>query len=214
MPETQIQQQQGRLSQERQKQLIEQQQQRITQYRQHLDQQEQQGLAQQRATLLQQQKRAAQYRFQEDYLERLRQQQIRIRNDRDHDYDRDPYFYTAPNWRYYRGGRYYETNQYGADLLRQAVNYGYAEGFRAGQADREDRWRSNYRDAYAYQDASYGYGGYYVDRDEYNYYFREGFRRGYEDGYYSRYRYGRYSDGRYSILDIFLGKILNFQSLR
>ena len=36
------------------------------------------------------QQRAAQYRFQEDYLERLRQQQIRIRNDRDHDYDRDP----------------------------------------------------------------------------------------------------------------------------
>jgi hypothetical protein len=67
-------------------------------------------------------------------------------------------------------------------LLRQAVNYGYQEGFRAGEADRQDRWRSNYRDSYAYQDANYGYNGYYVDRGDYNYYFREGFRRGYEDG--------------------------------
>ena len=42
-----------------------------------------------------------------------------------HDYDNDPYFYTAPIYRYNRGGAYYETNQYGADLLRQAVNNGY-----------------------------------------------------------------------------------------
>jgi hypothetical protein len=54
-------------------------------------------------------------------LERIRQQQLRIRSDRDHDYDRDPYFYSAPIYRYHRGGRYYETNQYGADLLRQAL---------------------------------------------------------------------------------------------
>jgi hypothetical protein len=26
-------------------------------------------------------------------------------------------------------------------LLRQALNNGYQEGFRTGQADREDRWR-------------------------------------------------------------------------
>jgi len=41
----------------------------------------------------------------------------------------------------------------------EAVNYDYKHGFRAGQADREDRWRSNYQDSYAYQDANYGYGG-------------------------------------------------------
>ena len=35
-----------------------------------------------------------------------------------YDYDRDPYFYTAPNWRYSRGGKRYETNYYGADVLR------------------------------------------------------------------------------------------------
>jgi hypothetical protein len=193
------------------KKLISQQQQRVVQYRQHLEQQ--QALAQQNAVLLQQQKRIAQYRFQEQYLDRVRQQQIHLRDDR-FDYARDPYFYTAPIYRYNRGGSYYETNEYGAKTLRQAVNYGYEEGFRAGKADRDDRWGSNYKDSYAYRDANYGYSGYYVDRSDYNYYFREGFRRGYEDGYNSRYQYGRFANGIYSILDTILSQILNFQALR
>jgi hypothetical protein len=71
-------------------------------------------------------------------LERLREQQIRLRDER-FDYDRDPYFYTAPIYRYYRGGRYYRINEYGARILRQALNHGYEEGFRAGKADRDDR---------------------------------------------------------------------------
>ena len=146
-------------------------------------------------------------------MERLRQQQIFLQNDGHPDYDRDPYFYTAPSYRYYRGGRYYQTNRYGADYLRQAVNYGYQEGFRAGQADREDRWPYNFGESYAYQDANYGYNGYYIARDEYNYYFREGFRRGYEDGYNSRYHYGRYSDGNYSVLGAILGQIFRFELL-
>ena len=134
--------------------------------------------------------------------------------DRDHDYDRDPYFYSAPIYRYHRGDRYYETNQYGADLLRQAVNYGYEQGFRAGEADRQDRWHSNYQGSFAYQDANYGYTGYYVDQDEYNYYFRQGFRHGYEDGFNSRYQYGQYSNGSYIVLEVTLGQILGFQLLR
>jgi hypothetical protein len=156
----------------------------------------------------------AQYRFQQQYLERMRQQQVRLRDDRNHDYNADPFFYTAPNYRYHRGGVYYETNQYGANLLRQAVNYGYAEGYNAGQADRMDGWRSSYQDSYAYQDANYGYTGYYIDQDAYNYYFREGFRRGYEDGFYRRYRYGRYDNGTHRILDGILGGILILRALR
>ncbi len=163
--------------------------------------------------MLQRQKRMAQYRFQEQYLERVRQQRNYLRDDR-FDYDRDPYFYTAPSYRYNRGGTYYETNEYGAKTLRQAVNYGYEEGFRAGKADRDDRWGSNYKDSYAYRDANYGYSGYYVNRTDYNHYFREGFRRGYEDGYNSRYRYGREADGNDSILETILSQILNFQNLR
>jgi hypothetical protein len=138
---------------------------------------------------------------------------LRIQGQRDYDYGRDPYFYTAPSYRYYRGGRYYQTNQYGVDLLREAVNYGYEQGRFAGIADREDRWAYNYRTSYAYQDADYGYGGFYVDRDDYNYYFRQGFRRGYEDGYYGRHHYGTYSNGRTSILGAVLGGILIFEAI-
>ena len=137
----------------------------------------------------------------------LRDQERRFREER-HDYNNDPYFYTAPIYRYNRGGAYYEINQYGADLLRQAVNYGYQEGFRAGGADREDNWRPDYRDSYAYQDATYGYNGYYVDPEDYRYYFREGFRRGYEDGYNDQYQYGYYSNGSYGVLGNVLSLIL------
>jgi len=56
-----------------------------------------------------------------------------------HDYNNDPYFYTAPIYRYNRGGSYYEINQYAADTLRQAVNYGYQEAFAAGEADPSGR---------------------------------------------------------------------------
>ena len=154
----------------------------------------------------------AQYRYQQQYWSRL--QQIRLQNARNYSRDRNLYFYAAPNYRYSRGGTYYETNQYGANLLRQGVNYGYEQGFRSGQADRQDGWRSDYGDSYAYQDANYGYSGYYVDQDDYNYYFREGFRRGYEDGYGSRYQYGSYSNGKYAVLGAVLLGILNLESLR
>jgi hypothetical protein len=96
-------------------------------------------------------------------------------------------------------------------MLQRAINDGYDQGFRAGQADREDGWGFNPNDAYGYEDATYGYDGYYVDLSEYQYYFREGFRRGYEDGYYSRSRYGSYSNGRWSVLGAILTGILGLE---
>lgn len=201
---------QARLPQERQRQLIMLQQQRLVHYRRHLD--SQQPLAKQFAARLQQQNRMASYRFQQEYLARLRRQHAALQHARD--YNNDPFYYTAPIYRYNRSGSYYETNEYGANLLRQAVNYGYEEGFRAGKAAQQDRWASPYQDSYAYQDANYGYDGYYVDQADYNHYFREGFRRGYEDGYNSRYQYGQYSGGSYNILGGILTQILNLESLR
>jgi hypothetical protein len=56
--------------------------------------------------------------------------------------------------------------------------------------------------------------GFYVDQREYNYYFREGFRRGYEDGYYTRYNYGRSYNGSDVILGTVLSGILNLQAYR
>jgi hypothetical protein len=203
---------QQRLPQQQQQQLIGQQQQRLVQYGAQLDQQ--QRLLSQQATQLQQQHRAAQSSFQLQYVAGLRDQQLSLQNARNYNYGGDPYFYTPPSYRYNRGGRFYETNDYGANVLRQAVNNGYAQGFGAGRADRLDRWPFNYQNSYPYQDANYGYRGFYVERDDYNYYFREGFRRGYEDGYYGRSQYGVYATGKYAVLGAVLSAILNLQSLR
>ena len=153
-----------------------------------------------------------QYRYQQEYYRRWHAMQARWDVQR-YDYYRDPYYWTPASYRYYRDGRYYSVNRYAADLLQQAIRYGYEEGYRSGRADRLDGWAPSYRSSFAYQDAIYGYRGYYVSRSEYAYYFRQGFRRGYEDGYYSRYRYGRYDDGDYSILQAVLSVILNLQNI-
>lgn len=94
-------------------------------------------------------------------------------------------------------------------MLRNAIQNGYEEGYRAGLADRQDGWGYDYRESYGYQDAMFGYDGYYVGMSEYQHYFREGFRRGYEDGYYSRYNYGRSYNGKYTILGAVLGAIID-----
>jgi hypothetical protein len=88
------------------------------------------------------------------------------------------------------------------------VNYGYQEGYNAGVADRQDRAPYNYKDSYAYRDVNYGYNGMYVEQGDYNHYFREGFRRGYEDGFYSRTTYGTYQNGSASILGNLVSGIL------
>ena len=203
--------QQRRLSDQRQKELVIEQQRRLNTYNDRLRQR--QIIADQRAKILRQQNRINQYRFQQEYLDRLRQQQLAVQQARYYNYNNDPFFYSAPQYRYYRSGRSYEVNQYAADQLRQAVNYGYQEGFRAGQADREDRWGFGFQNSFAYEDANFGYNGFYVDQDAYNYYFREGFRRGYEDGYYGRYQYGVYQNGTAAILSSVLNLILNFSDI-
>jgi len=95
-------------------------------------------------------------------------------------------------------------------LLRQAVNRGYQEGFRAGQMDRRNRRGGNYYGSNVYQNGTYGYQS-YVDRSQYQYYFQQGFQRGYEDGYNSRNQYGSYRNGTGSILGAVLSTILNIR---
>jgi hypothetical protein len=165
------------------------------------------------AETLNHQHRSHGYHYQQQYYWRLLQM-LAAWNWSNYNYYNDPYFYTADDYRYYRGGSWYSINRYGADILRQAVNYGYQEGFYAGRADMEDGWRYDYRGAWVYRDANYGYRGFYVSQGEYNYYFREGFRRGYEDGYYQRYRYGRSYNGSDVILGTVLSGILNLQAYR
>jgi hypothetical protein len=168
--------------------------------------------AQQAAAALQQQKRAAQYDLHRQYLANLQRQQERLRAQRD--LQRDPYYATPMSYRYRVGDADRETNQYGADILRQAVRNGYEQGWRSGRADRADGWPSDYRKSYAYEDANYGFYGNYVPQSDYNYYFREGFRRGYEDGYASRSQYGTVVNGTPSILATILAGILGLTTIR
>ena len=192
-----------------QQELVTQQKQRLTQYRDHLNQQ--QLVARQQSAQLQHENRRSQYAVQQQYVQRLHQQQLTVQRQRPGTYGRDPYFSTPANYRYSRGGHFYETNQYGVDLLKQSVNYGYDQGYRTGEADRMDHSPSNFEDSFAYRDANYGYGGFYVDRDDYNFYFREGFRRGYEDGYGRHNEFGVYANGRGTVLGAVLGSIFSVQ---
>ena len=148
------------------------------------------------------QDRRAQERYRDDYNRRLRMMQVR---------NYSPHYYRSGNYRYMRGGQWFRVNYYGADMLRNAIDQGYREGLMAGRADRFDGWRGGYRQSSVWIDASFGFRGRYVSRSEYNYYFRQGFERGYEDGFYGRSRYGRYMNGEAIIIDAVLSTILNLQ---
>jgi flagellar biosynthesis/type III secretory pathway protein FliH len=114
-------------------------------------------------------------------------------------------------YRVYRNGQYYNTDNRGAELLRQAVRNGYEQGFRAGQTDRSSRRSSRWNSNSMYRSGNYGYQN-YVDSSQYQYYFRQGFEKGYADGYNSRQQYGsRSNNGTISILGNILSGILNIQ---
>jgi hypothetical protein len=166
---------------------------------------------QQASTALQQQKRSAQYTVNEQYAANLRQQQQRLNTPRD--IQRDPYSSAPMTFRYTVGSTDRETNRYGADVMRQAVNNGYQQGFKAGRADRKDHWSSNYQQSYGYQDANFGFSGNYLPQSDYNYYFREGFRRGYEDGFARHPQYGTVVNGSASILGTILTGILGLHNI-
>ena len=116
----------------------------------------------------------------------------------------------ARGYRIYRNGSYYQTDSRGADLLRQAVNEGYSQGYRQGQQDRRYNRSGGYYGSTIYRSGTYGYRS-YVDRSQYQYYFQQGFQRGYQDGFNSRTQNGYYSGGRWNILANILGSILNIQ---
>ena len=115
--------------------------------------------------------------------------------------------YNRMRYRVYQNGSYYDTDERGVQMLQQAVNYGYQQGFRAGQYDRSNRVSYGYSAQNMYRMGNYGYQG-YVDQNQHQYYFQQGFQRGYQDGYNRRNQYG--SNGR-NILSTILSNILNIQ---
>ena len=106
---------------------------------------------------------------------------------------------------------YYQTDDRGIQILRDAVNRGYQQGFYAGQTGRRNGYGYGYNGLAAYRNGSYGYNS-YVSSQQYRYYFQQGFQRGYEDGYNSRYQYGYRSNNGINILGSILSTILNFSN--
>ena len=113
-------------------------------------------------------------------------------------------------YRVYRNGSYYQTDYRGAELLRQAVNAGYQQGYRQSQIDRQNRRNGGYYGSNIYRSGTYGYQS-YVDRSQYQYYFQQGFQRGYQDGYNSQIRYGSRAGNTVNILGSILSTILNIR---
>ena len=111
-------------------------------------------------------------------------------------------------YRINRNGSYYQTDSRGAELLRQAVNSGYRQGFQQGQVDARYGRTGSYYGNNVYRSGTYGYQS-YVDRSQYQYYFQQGFQRGYEDGFNNQYRYGTRSNSGINILGNILNGILN-----
>jgi flagellar biosynthesis/type III secretory pathway protein FliH len=136
----------------------------------------------------------------------VRKQQQRIQK-QERKLDRQEQRYQQQRYRVYRNGSYYNTDQRGAQLLQQAVNNGYQQGFRAGQNDAQRRSRYGYNSQSMYRTGTYGYQN-SVDRSQYQYYFQQGFQKGYEDGYYRRNQYGNSGT---NILGSILSTILNIQ---
>lgn len=148
----------------------------------------------------------AQYSNDKFRNKQIRKQQQRIEKS-ERKMDRQQQKLNAMRYRVYRNGSYYNTDNRGAQLLRQAVNSGYQQGFRAGQNDASGRSRYNYNRQSQYRQGTYGYQS-YVDRRQYQYYFQQGFQKGYEDGYYRRNQYGNSGN---NILSSILSTILNIQ---
>lgn len=192
-----------------QQQRVDDQHQRDTAYKTALANQVRQ--TEQAAAALQQQKRTAQAGVNRQYEMKLQQQEQRLNTQRD--VQRDPYYSSPMTIRYRVGSTDRETNEYGAAVLRQAVNNGYTQGWKAGRADRSDHWGSHYEASFGYQDANYGFSGNYLPQSDYNYYFREGFRRGYQDGFARRAQYGTVVNGSPSILGAVLSTILGLRSI-
>ena len=126
---------------------------------------------------------------------------------------------TSNRYRVYRNGTYYNTDQRGADLLRQAVNEGYRQGFATGRNDRNNQRSVSWSNSTVYRNGTIGYQN-YVNRSQYQYYFQQGFQRGYqdgsnrqyEDGYNGNYQYGYNNNGTMSVIGAILEQVLNISA--
>ena len=108
-------------------------------------------------------------------------------------------------------GRDYEMNYDGSELLKQSLNSGYQQGYQAGKEDHKAKRGEAFSESLIYQNATTDYQSDVVDLNLYQYYFREGFQRGYADGYKNQKQYGKSTNGIRFISDTISQEILNIQ---
>ncbi len=135
-----------------------------------------------------------QYPDRDGQYRRDRDRDWRRNRDRDRDWDRDR---DRRDDRYGRNRGYGNYGRYG-NTYRYAEDRGYQDGLNTGSSDANrgqsyDPQRSHY-----YRNATYGYDSSYGNKGAYKQAYRDGFLRGYEQGY-RRYRggYGRRNNGRW-----------------
>ena len=136
--------------------------------------------------------------------------QDRDRDRHDRDRDRNNNQTQAERWRIRHSGRNYDLDRSQAAMLGQAFNAGYQQGYQAGREGRTNQRNRNYRSLSAYREGTYGYNS-GVDRNLYHYYFQQGFQRGWQDGYSSRFRYGREENGTVNVLGNIVESILGLR---
>jgi flagellar biosynthesis/type III secretory pathway protein FliH len=137
--------------------------------------------------------------------ERLKLEQERLRMERERMQARN-----SNRFRVYRNGSWYNTDRRGADLLRNAVQEGYRQGFQAGVTDRRNRRGLNWGGSNVYRSGTFGWQN-HVDRGQYQHYFQQGFQRGYQDGFNNRNQFGSNSGGGLYVLSSILGQLLDIR---
>ncbi len=138
--------------------------------------------------------------------ERLKLEQERLRAQRERLQSRN----NNDRFRVNRNGSWYNTDRRGADMLRQAVQEGYRQGFQAGSTDRRSRRNMNWGGSSVYRSGTYGWSS-HVDRGQYQYYFQQGFQRGYQDGFNNRNQFGTNTGGGLNILGSILNQLLDIR---
>ncbi|HVG31038.1 MAG TPA: hypothetical protein VM864_15110 [Pyrinomonadaceae bacterium] len=109
-------------------------------------------------------------------------------------YDRDR---NGVDDRYERNGGYYGNNggygNGGYNVAQIAANEGYRDGLNTGASDGQRGQSYNPQRSHYYRNATDGYNSSYGSRSTYQQYYRDGFVRGYQEGYR---QYGNGRNGR------------------
>jgi hypothetical protein len=159
-----------------------------------------------RGSYLREQNRLMLFEYQKEYSARLESDNLLLKQWRSSAKNQ------GKNYRYVSRGTVRHTSQAGVEMIYRAINHGYERGVSIGRADLKDNWEHDPENSYIYQDAIYGYDGYDIDLAEYRFYFQQGFWRGYEDGFYKRFVYGKEENDKLVVMETTMLKIVEFKS--